>query len=144
MLQKCVSFGLLAGIVAACTGAAEDAFAGRYSGTYTCRGENLDTGARFEGDPIDSTIAIELDSTGRAFLAGSCTIYLEVIGATRAEIVPRSCSGTTDEGEAFTAEIREGVVSRREPRLGYVVSSINTSASSRIAATCEFDGERVE
>lgn len=144
LMRRILVVSLFFSLLAGCAGTAEDAFVGRYRGTNRCRGTNVDTGETTVADPQSITVSIEQASDGSVFIAGSCTIDLTVIGTTRAELVPRICNTTLDDGTLVTADIESGVVGLREPEMTMVINSVNTTPDVQIAATCEFEGVRVE
>ncbi len=66
---------------------------GRCEGTYECNGA-FDDGTPYSEGPADQSIRIDRALDGSIFIAGSCSIPLEVVSARRAEVAPTSCNST--------------------------------------------------
>lgn len=121
----------------------EDGFVGRFSGSYECSGSYED-GFPYEEGPTAQTIRIERATDGSVFLAGSCTIPLDVIGATRAEVEPATCNTTLADGNAATLTFVSGVVALDEPQIAYSLQVVMETGTLFVQMTCEFDGSRIE
>jgi hypothetical protein len=137
--------GLAALAAVGCMGSPEDAFVGRYDGTYECNGM-LD-GAPYTEGPLSQTIDIQQYSDGRVFIAGRlCTQPLRVLSVTRAEYVPSSCSATLDNGTRVVATVESGIVQLDEPRLAYEVNFLiePVDGTGILTAHCSFSGFRLE
>lgn len=121
----------------------EDGFVGRYSGSYECLGSFQD-GSTYEEGPTTQVVDIDRATDGSVFLAGACTFPLDVIGPTRAEIVPTSCNVTLNDGSPAIADVPSGVLELNEPNLAYSLQIVVEAAAFTVSMTCTFDGTRIE
>src|SRR5690349_18074212 len=87
----------------------EDGFVGRFSGSYECSG-SFDDGSPYTEGPSTQRIAIERATDGSVYLAGTCTIPLDVISPTRAEVVPASCNTMLTDGTPSRTSFVSGLV----------------------------------
>lgn len=132
---------LVAALLAVGCGTVEDSFVGRYEGTYSCEGQS--TGGPVSEGPTDQTVAIEMDRDGGIYIAGQCTIPLQAISGTRAEVVRSGCN-TTLAGDPATVTFDSGVLELNEPRLGYSINYIVVYFDGwTVQSTCRFLGFRV-
>ena len=121
----------------------EDGFVGRFSGSYECSGA-YDDGLPYAEGPSAQTVAIERASDGSAYLAGSCTIPLDVIGPMRAEVEPTTCNAVLADGNAATVMFESGVIALDEPRLAYSLQAVMETGTRLVQMTCTFTGVRIE
>lgn len=134
--------GLAAALVLGC-GSPEDAFVGAYSGTYECVG-SFDDGSQYEEGPGAQTIRIEQAIDGSVYLAGMCTIPLDVIGMTRAEVRRTACTSVLPNGSPIDASVDSGVIDLREPKLSYSLRWRFSTSGWTANVVCTFDGTRIE
>lgn len=126
--------------VAGCAGSPEDAFVGRYEGTYDCNGA-FDDGTPYSEGPADQSIRIDRALDGSIFIAGSCSIPLEVVSARRAEVAPTSGNSTLSDGTPAVIYIDGGVVEHNGAgRLVYSIRFIIDGPEWTVSTTCTFDG----
>jgi hypothetical protein len=136
-MRKVALVGLL---VAGCA-PLEDGFVGRFSGVAECSGRYVSDGAAYTEGPLAQTIRIEHALDGSIYVAGACTISLDVLGAQRAEVLPSSCVRP-----GGTMRYVDGVIALDEPQLGYVISAAFDSPDPVLSytASCSFEGTRIE
>lgn len=134
--------GLAAALALGCA-SPEDAFVGRYAGTYECVG-SFDDGSAYEEGPDTQTIRIEQALDGSVYLAGRCTVPLDVIGVSRAEARRTECLSTLPNGSMIDTSIDGGVIDLREPRLSYSIEWSFRGDGWRASVICTFDGTRIE
>jgi hypothetical protein len=137
---------VLLGAIAAGCAQPEDAFVGSYAGTYSCAGSWSD-GTPYTEGPAPQTIAIEQYSDGNVFWAGAgCTIHLDVLGFTRAEVVATVCDVILPTGERVQATYESGVLDLSDPYLDvrYSVSIVFWDRGLSLTSSCDFGGRRLE
>lgn len=135
---------IVALLLLGCAGSPEDAFVGRWDGSYECSGAYVGLGVPYMEGPAPQTIRIERATDGRTYIAGSCTIWLDVISATRAGIDPATCEAITPDGNPATVMFTSGAISLDEPRLAYVMQATMETGTQFVQMACTFDGTRIE
>lgn len=140
-----IRIAIAALIALGCAGSPEDAWVGRWDGSHECSGSYEASGAPYSEGPAPQTLRIERATDGRAYIAGSCTIWLNVISVTRAEIEPATCE-TVDAltGNPIEVTFRSGALSLDEPRLTYVMQATAANGGAVARMACTFDGTRIE
>jgi hypothetical protein len=111
----------------------EAAFEGRYVGTQTCAGRNVDTGELLSDGPNPIDIVIELDAeTGEAFIAGRCIIPLDVRSAAVASVVPVTCNAAGEDGTPYTITYESGAVALDGDELAVDYSVLGVSPAETL------------
>ena len=124
-------------------GTPEDAFVGSYAGTYECVGM-FDDGAPYSEGPDAQTIRVDQGTDGSIFLAGTCTIPLDVVSGRRAEARRVTCNTSLPDGTAAVYTVDGGAVEVAGAELAYTLRLIVETPAWTLYTTCTFDGERIE
>lgn len=124
------------------------AWEGRYEGVYECNGTWRISGDPYTEGPSPQTIAIMWDSSaGQPFIAGACSLYLDVRSESYAEPITSECARVSPSGDPITWTTIGGALNLTGDRLAYDLSSIlrfTAPPEATIDVNCTFDGVRVE
>jgi hypothetical protein len=119
------------------------AFVGSYTGTQTCAGRNVDTGELVSLGPDPHTVVIDQDAeTGQAFIAGRCTLDLDVRSDDVASFEVTVCNVATADGTPLTVTYESGSARLTGDDLTLDYSVLGVSPTETLTLNYVFHGSR--